>query len=389
MPLRFHHYVCRKGREKMRSVIGIIFGNTRSDLLQGLTQERPIAAVPFGGKFRLLDFALSSLVNSGIRTVGLITPQHYRSVLDHTGAGKDWYLDRKSGGLFVLPGANHGLISEQSQFLIKDIALNIEFLEKDVSENVVITNCNQVYNINYRDAINFHEKKQADITMLYKKSDQSSDLEGRMVLALDEGQTVQALVEKEGKEDPASIQPYFIDMFIIRRKLLLELIRGYKPIDTIDLQEAIRDNINLLKVYAFRTNAYIGRIRSIADYFNRNMDLLNPEISEELLQSKNRLYTKVRDKPPTFYSSSANVRDSLLTCECLLDGEVEHSILSRGVVVKPGAKVKNSILMQKCVIAENAVLENVILDKFVEVKEGNVLKGSRNNPLVISKKSMI
>ncbi|AHF06807.1 glucose-1-phosphate adenylyltransferase subunit GlgD [Desulfitobacterium metallireducens] len=373
----------------MRSVIGIIFGNTRSDLLQGLTQERPIAAVPFGGKFRLLDFALSSLVNSGIRTVGLITPQHYRSVLDHTGAGKDWYLDRKSGGLFVLPGANHGLISEQSQFLIKDIALNIEFLEKDVSENVVITNCNQVYNINYRDAINFHEKKQADITMLYKKSDQSSDLEGRMVLALDEGQTVQALVEKEGKEDPASIQPYFIDMFIIRRKLLLELIRGYKPIDTIDLQEAIRDNINLLKVYAFRTNAYIGRIRSIADYFNRNMDLLNPEISEELLQSKNRLYTKVRDKPPTFYSSSANVRDSLLTCECLLDGEVEHSILSRGVVVKPGAKVKNSILMQKCVIAENAVLENVILDKFVEVKEGNVLKGSRNNPLVISKKSMI
>ncbi|HVJ49013.1 glucose-1-phosphate adenylyltransferase subunit GlgD [Desulfitobacterium sp.] len=373
----------------MRSIIGIIFGNTRSDLLQGLTQERPIAAVPFGGKFRLLDFALSSLVNSGIRTVGLITPQHYRPVLDHTGAGKDWYLDRKSGGLFILPGAIHGLTGGQSKFPLKDMGLNIEFLEKDVSENVIITYCNQVYNINYHDTLIFHEKKQSDITLIYKESDNPRELEGRTILSLGEGQTVHALEENEAQETSPSLKPYFVDMLIIRRKLLLEIIEGYKTIDTIDLLDSIRENLSILSVFAFLANAYIGRIRSIADYFNRNMDLLDPEICAELLLSKNRIYTKVRDKSPTFYSSTANVRDSLLTCECSIEGEVEHSILSRGVMIKSGAKIKNSILLQKCIIGPDAVLENVILDKFVEIKEGNVLKGSGDNPLVISKKSII
>lgn len=373
----------------MRSVIGIIFGNTRSESLQALTMERPIAAVPIGGKFRLLDFALSSLVNSGIRTVGLITPQHYRSVLDHTGAGKDWYLDRKSGGLFILPGANRGIIRESSEFQIKDIALNIEFLEKDISENVIITNCNQIYNINYRDALKYHESKQADITLLYKEADQACELEERKILSLGNGKTVLALEENEDQASHSSLKPYFVDMLIIKRKLLLELIKGYMNLESIDLVDAIRENLDLIKIFAFRINAYIGRIRSTVDYFHRNMDLLNPEICNEVLLSKDQLYSKVRDKPPTFYSSSANVRNSLLSCECSIEGEVEHSIISRGVVIKPGAKIKNSILLQKCIIGENAVLENVILDKFVEVKEGNVLKGNQNNPMVISKNSMI
>lgn len=373
----------------MRSVIGLIFGNTRSDLLQGLTQDRPIAAVPFGGKFRLLDFALSSLVNSGIRTVGLITPHHYRPVLDHTGAGKDWSLDRKSGGLFILPGSIHGLTSNQSKFLIKDMALNIEFLKKDLCENVIITYCNQVYNISYHDVLNFHENKHADITLIYKESDLPMELRGSIILSLGKGQEVQALEENQDYESSPMLKPYFVDMLVIRRKLLLEIIEGYKLIDTVDLLVAIRENLNLLSVFAYHANAYIGRICSVADYFNRNMDLLNPEIIRELLFNKNHIYTKVRDKPPTFYGSNANVRDSLLTCECFLEGEVEHSILSRGVRIKPGAKIKNCILLQKCIIGANAVLENVILDKFVEVKEGNVLKGSQDNPLVISKKSIV
>lgn len=373
----------------MKSTIGIIFGNGRSDLLQSLTLERPIAAVPIGGKFRLLDFALSSFVNSGIRTIGLITPPHYRSVLDHTGAGRDWYLDRKSGGLFILPGANRGIISVQSPFTIKDMALNIEFLEKDVSENVIITNCNQIYNINYREAIDYHERTQADVTLLYQELDQQCDLQERKILSLDSGKTVMALEEKEEQESYFSLKPCFVDMLIINRKLLLEIIKGYKNLDSIDLMDAIKENLTLLKIFAFRINTYIGRIRSIADYFNRNMDLLNPEICKELLLSKAPIYSKVRDKPPTFYSSSANVRNSLLTCECLIEGEVEHSIISRGVVIKTGAKIKNSILLQKCVINENAVLENVILDKFVEVKDGNILKGCKDNPMVISKSSII
>lgn len=373
----------------MRSVIGIIFGNTRSDLLQGLTQDRPIAAVPFGGKYRLLDFALSSLVNSGIRTVGLITPQQYRPLLDHTGAGKDWDLDRKTGGLFILPGAIHGLAGDQCKFRIKDLALNLEFLEKDLSENVVITYCNQVFNINYHDALLYHEKKLSDITLIYKESDNPLDLQGRKFLTLGEGQKVCALQDENELEPSEGPKPYFVDMLIIRRQLLLEMVEAYQAIDNIDLLDAIVENLRSLSVNAFYSSAYIGRIQSTTDYFMRNMDLLSPSISQELFRGKNRIYTKVRDNPPTLYRSSANVKDSVLSCGCTIEGEVEHSLLSRGVIIKPGARVKNCILMQKCKIGENVTLENVILDKFVEVKEGNVLKGSPNNPLVILKKSVV
>ncbi|WP_434512347.1 glucose-1-phosphate adenylyltransferase subunit GlgD [Desulfitobacterium sp. AusDCA] len=373
----------------MNRVIGLIFGNTRSDLLQGLTQDRPIVALPFGGKYRLLDFALSSFINSGIRTVGLITPQNYRPVLDHTGAGKDWYLDRKSGGLFILPGVIHGLSGGHSRFLMQNMTSNLEFLEKDSAENVVITYCNQVYNIDYQEALDFHELKKADVTLIYKESEQEEDLQRRLLLSLNVEHKVNTIAQNWDQEEPLSEVPYFVDMLIIRRELFIELIERYKSIETADLIDAIRENIDQIEVYAHPTKAYIGRINSIEDYFRCNMDLLKPEVSQELFQSKNQIYTKVRDNPPSLYCSTPKVRNSLLSCDCTLDGEVEHSIISRGVIIKPGAKVKNCILMQKCIIGENAVLENVILDKFVEVKEGNVLVGRRESPLVISKKSIV
>lgn len=373
----------------MNRVIGIIFGNTRFDLLEGLTQDRPIVALPFGGKYRLLDFALSSFINSGIKTVGLITPQNYRPVLDHTGAGKDWYLDRKSGGFFILPGVIHGLSGGYSRFLMRNMISNLEFLEKDSAENVVITYCNQVYNIDYQEALDFHEMNKADVTLIYKQLDHEDDLQGRLHLSLSAEQKVNAIAENWDQEEFLCENTYFVDILIIRRELFIELIQRYKSIETADLIDVIRENIDQINVYAQATKAYIGRINSVEDYFKCNMDLLKPEVSQELFQSKNQIYTKVRDNPPSLYRSTPKVRNSLLSSECSLDGEVDHSIISSGVTIKPGAKVKNCILMQKCIIRENAVLENVILDKFVEVKEGNVLIGRKDSPMVISKKSIV
>lgn len=266
---------------------------------------------------------------------------------------------------------------------------NLEFLEKDSAENVVITYCNQVYNIDYQEALDFHELKKADVTLIYKESEQEEDLQRRLLLSLNVEHKVNTIAQNWDQEEPLSEVPYFVDMLIIRRELFIELIERYKSIETADLIDAIRENIDQIEVYAHPTKAYIGRINSIEDYFSCNMDLLKPEVSQELFQSKNQIYTKVRDNPPSLYCSTPKVRNSLLSCDCTLDGEVEHSIISRGVIIKPGAKVKNCILMQKCIIGENAVLENVILDKFVEVKEGNVLVGRRESPLVISKKSIV
>ena len=373
----------------MQSAIGIIFGNTSSSILQGLAQDRPIAAVPFGGRYRLLDFALSSMVNSGIRTVGFVTPQHYRPMLDHLGAGKDWSLDRKSGGLFILPGAIHGLIDYNSRFRLKDIQLNIEFLEKDSAENVVISSSDQVFNINYRNALEHHTQKEADVTLIFKKTENLLDCVGRVNLRMTEDQRVYEMHSEEKVNESELPWQYFVDILIIRRQLLLKIIEGYKGMESIELADVIADNLERLRVQGYPLNGYVGRIRSVQDYFKRNMELLNTEIRETLFTSTQPIHTKIRDNPPTKFGDKASVKNSLISSGCTIEGDVENSIFSRGVVIETGCKIKNCIIMSKCTISRNSILENAILDKFVEVNEGNILKGNEKNPLVVYKKAIV
>lgn len=379
----------------MKNAIGIIFGNNSSNILQGLAQDRPIAAVPFGGRYRLLDFALSSMVNSGIRTVGLITPQHYRPMLDHLGAGKDWFLDRKSGGLFILPGAFCGLNGCISQFSIKDLLLNIELLEKEDAQNVVISSCDQVFNINYQTALEYHEQNTVDVTLIYKQTDIPSEQENRVNLILGKDQTVHKILDEskyfETMHPESEVQQLntFVDILIIRREILLDIIHVYKSHEAMELLDAISENLNLLRVRAYLLKSYIGRIASIQDYFQRNMELLKPDIRDNLFITKRPIHSKNRDNPPTKFGANAQVKNSLISCGCTLEGEVQNSILSRGVVVEPGCQIRNSIIMSRCRIGKNSILENVILDKFVDVNAGNVLKGNERNPLVVYKKSVV
>lgn len=373
----------------MNKAIGILFGNGGSDSLQGLTSHRPIAAIPFGGRYRLLDFALSSMVNSGIRTIGLITPHHYKAMLDHLGAGKAWFLERKAGGLFILPGTIHGLMGQNVQFRLKDMALNLEYLQKDLVENVVVSSCNQVFNINYRDALAFHESNQADITLIYKELDCPPQKEKRIRLVMGDGPQVTDLQDSFRIVSGGQEQPYFVNMLIIRRQLLLDIVDGYQSMENIDLLDAIAENIQTLKVFGFAFEGYVGMINSVQDYFERNMDLLDTAVREKLLLGFDRIHTKFVDNPPTQHGMQARVSNSLIASGCLIEGEVENSIISRGVIIERGAQIKNCLIMQKCTIGAHTMLEHVILDKFVEIHNGNVLKGRRNSPMVVLKRAMV
>jgi glucose-1-phosphate adenylyltransferase len=374
----------------MHNAIGILFANNGSDILQGLAFERSTAAVPFGGRYRLLDFALSSMVNSGLRTIGLVTPRQYRSLLDHLGAGKDWFLDRKSGGLFILPGAIQGLSRQSGKFKLKDLQLNIEYLQKDFSENIIISGCNHVFNINYQEALDQHEAKMADITLIYKESADSAAMAGKECLIIGDNQEV---LEIQGEDKPAvspgQICRYFADMLIIRRKLLLELIEGYRSIETVNLMEAVQENLQSIRIFSVPFQGYLGVINSVKDYFDRSMELLNPEIRKEVLTGQDRIHTKIIDNPPTKHGPHAKVSNSMISSGCTIEGEVNNSILSRGVLVEPGAIINNSVIMQKCKISAGASLEYAILDKFVKVHAGNVLKGNVNTPLVVLKGSLV
>ncbi|MEW6662304.1 MAG: glucose-1-phosphate adenylyltransferase subunit GlgD [Bacillota bacterium] len=379
----------------MNRAIGLIFCNYLSDSLQGIARDRPVGAVPFGGRYRLLDFVLSSMVNSGLRTVGLVTPHHYRPIVDHLGAGKEWFLDRKAGGLFLLPGSNHVLAGKNIKFSLKDLQVNVEFLEKDYAEHVILSGCNQVFNINFQKALEFQNNKEADATLLYKvvTPDAPASPGGLWLEACGEGRAKK--IFQEGFEDfnPAPKRPKkpgkrFLDMLIIRRKLLMEIIAGCVD-ETADLVEAIGENLKSLKVYAYPHPGYWARIDSVYSYFRHNLELLDPKIRNELFMGRDRIHTKIKDNPPARYGSGAMVKNCLIASGCYIEGRVEKSIIFREVQIDKGAQIKNAVVMQRCTIGKDVVLENVILDKFVQIKDHTVLKGTRNYPVVLNKRSVV
>lgn len=371
----------------MSNAIGIIYANSATNNLQGLALKRPIAAIPFGGRYRILDFALSSMVNSGIRTIGLITPHHYRPLLDHLGAGKAWFLDRKDGGLFILPGVIHGLVGDNHIFCIKDLQNNLEYLQKDFAEYVVVSRGDQIFNINFKQALEFHNDKQADVTLIYK--DTNHLVKPSKIIKLDTDQKVLNICDKEDIGTGNLVEPHLVCMFIIRRELLLNIIEKYNSFGCMDLIDIITENLGVLKIYGRPTCTLLGTICTVKDYFDLSMKLLNLEVRGKLWLGQDRIHTKIKDNPPTQYTSYAKVSNSLIASGCSIAGTVENSIIFREVVLEQGCQIRNSIILPKCHIQENSQIEYAILDKSVKVNEENVLKGSLNNPLVVLKRTVI
>ncbi|HZK55040.1 MAG TPA: glucose-1-phosphate adenylyltransferase subunit GlgD [Desulfosporosinus sp.] len=374
----------------MSNAIGIIFANSGSDSLQGLALDRPLAAVPFGGRYRILDFALSSMVNSGIRTIGLVTPRQYRPLLDHLGSGKDWFLERKDGGLFILPGVMHGLAGDNHTLCIKDLQHNLEYLQKDYAENVVISSGNQIYNINFMESLEFHKAKHADVTLIYKGNDDFGDQTNEIFLEMSEGHKVCNIIDKKSLEGRMPLPSRFVNMLIIRREVLLDIVEKYScSIGCIDLIDIFSANLEILKIYGSPTCSLIGTIRTLKDYFDRSMDLLGLGVRGKLWLGTDQIHTKIKDNPPTLYTSHAKVSNSLIASGCSISGEVINSIIFRGVIVEQGCKIENSIILPKCHIRAHAQTDYAILDKSVIVNGDNVVKGSLPNPLVVLKSTVI
>ncbi|MEG2200309.1 MAG: glucose-1-phosphate adenylyltransferase subunit GlgD [Anaerovorax sp.] len=350
----------------MYRTIGLICGNYAPDIGE-LTASRPLIALPVDGRYRLMDFSMSNLVNSGIKTVGIIAPQNYRSVLDHLGTGKGWFLNKKNGGIFILPGHDYGLKHLDNKFLLKDLAINREFLDKSDGDQVIISSGNQIFNIDYTPIMVDHRKKNADITLIYKQ-----------------GQTVENGLYLDESHDrlqlSSSGEKLFVDCYIMKRSVLLKVLELYKGKEYTGFDTS-------LNAYEFK--GYLGRIESVKDYFDCNMDCLNSKIQWELFMMHNRIHTKIKDNPPSWYLTHAHVQNCFIASGSTIDGDVSDSILFRGVQVKAGAEIKGSILLQGVEVGENAVLEHVIVDKYAVISPDVVMKGTEENPIILGKKAVI
>ncbi len=358
----------------MASVMGLIFSNIHDRNVPELTQKRSMASVPFAGRYRLVDFALSNMVNADIYKVGIITHYNYQSLVDHVGSGKDWDLARSTGGLKILPPqiTTYDKMNSKTTFSSRLEALMnaYNFVSKGTEEYVVLSDCDIVCNINLKKVIDFHIENGADITVVTKNINITGDMvENCTIVESDENGRVTNLVDNpsvaEGNLDVC------LNIFVLKREYLYNIIldtisRGYKSF-TKDIIAAHKDTQKFMK-YEF--DGYFATINNLEGYFISSMDVLKPETRECLFGNKARpVYTKVKNSAPAKYSEGANVKNSLIADGCVIEGKVENSILFRGVRVEKGTVVKNSIIMQDSVIGKDVCLNCVVADKNVVMKD--------------------
>lgn len=369
-------------------MMGIINLNESENHLQEITQNRPLAALPFAGRYRLIDFVLSNMVNSGITNVGVLIRHKSRSLMDHLRSGKEWDLARKRDGLVLLPPAYSNYPGQQHRGDIENFYTNLDYIQQSRQKYVLITGANVVCNLNFEEALQRHKETGADVTALYA---------GRECTDRDCVDSVMLEVVEDGRvtdiqAGAASIagRKLSLGMFLMEKKLLLDLIDDSTAHGEYDfVKHCLIKNLGKLKFYGYRHDGYMARIYSTQSYFQHNLELLNTEVWQELFGCTGLIYTKVKDEAPAKYTETAKVKNSLIANGCFIEGTVENSVLFRGVKIKKGAHVRNSIIIQKSEIGEGAVLENVICDKDVHITEGRQLKGEASYPLVIKKGRVI
>ncbi|EOD00598.1 glucose-1-phosphate adenylyltransferase subunit GlgD [Caldisalinibacter kiritimatiensis] len=372
----------------MKDLMGIINLSESEEDIKELTYNRPIASIPIAGRYRVIDFVLSNMVNAGIENVSIFTQGKSRSLMDHIKTGKDWDLDRKLDGLFILnPQMNTSNMSITNGD-IDNFENHMVYLERSRQNYVILTRSYMICNIDYSDVYRYHKESGADITIVYKKVIKDSN---RFIncdtLNLDKDGKVISLGKNIGNDKANNIS---LEMYVMKKELLLDIIKNsITKGDHRYLKQSIFSNIDKFYVNSYKYNGYLACINSIRNYYKANMELLYENIYKKLFYDNGLIYTRIKDEPPTIYSEESNVYNSLVANGCVIEGTVKNSIIFRGVKIKKNTVVENSIIMQKSEIDEGVKLKNVILDKNVVITKNNSLQGYKHNPLVIKKNEKI
>lgn len=365
-------------------VLGLILAGGKSDTLGKLVFKRASAALPVFGKYRAIDFTLSNMVNSGIYKVGVLTQYNPRSLMDHLGSGKEWDLDRKHGGLYILQ-PYLGMTGEYWYRGTADaIFQNTTMLRRGDEDYVLIGSGDHIYKMIYNDLFNFHFEKGADVTLVCKELDDTYDIKDYGVVVTENDGRVKEIYEKT--ENPPS-RKAFLGIYFINKYLLLELLYDAVPSGKYDLLlDIIIPNLNKLRVYTYNFNGYWRNVKKgIVEYYKTNMEVANSrKIREELFVKNGKIYTKLKDYPPAKYTSTARISNSMIADGCIVAGSVKNSVLFRGVIVRAGARVESSIIMQDTVIEEGAIVKNAIVDKNCVIRAEQMLVGDFE-PVVLEK----
>ena len=369
------------------NALGIIFPNSYDSLVPELVGERLMASIPFGGRYRMVDFVLSSMVNCGIDNISVLVRNNYHSLMDHLGAGREWDLTRKNGGLNIYPPYSEKNVKVYIG-RVDALASVMDMLKDQKEKYVVMTDANIAVNFDFKALMKAHAESGADVTMVYAKQEipaglmKVNDATNLYFTLKMDGSRVNKIYINSKEEGEQNLS---MNIYVLERELLMDLIntafvRGYKFFER-DILAAKTDKLNI-QGYEFK--GYSARITDMKSYFEENIKLLKDENLDGLF-SGNPIYTKVRDDNPTRYIVGSKAKNVLVADGCVIEGEVENCVLFRGVKIAKGAKVKNCVLMQDTVVGEGANLEYVITDKNVTISAGKELRGTDSFQVFVDK----
>ena len=381
-----------RGRTRMKNTLGIIIGFDSNNDLRELSEHRPVASVPFGGRYRVIDFMMSNLVNSGCYQVAVLMRDKYQSLLDHLGSGKDSDLSRKRGGMFLLPPnafapKSSPLVTENYRTSLEALGSISDMLNKNKSEHVLICSADIVANIPLDEVMKEHKKSEADVTIVCTKNPEGGAFD--MFLDLSPRHEVEDI--RNGDNMGGKCKYKSMGIYIMKRKYLQSLLSDCV---THNLRSFERDAMQHVfkrgdKVHGYVFDKYSAKIENVKGYFSASMDMLDKDIRDQVFLKNRPILTKIYDEAPTYYGEDAEVSDSLIADGSRIEGTVENSIIFRGCTIAKDAIVKDSIVLPNSSIGEGVELSYVVTDKGVTVRENRKMVGGATYPVAIAKNATV
>lgn len=369
------------------NVLGIVNFEDDSVKIDGLGDYRPVPAVSFMGRYRIIDVILSNMTNSGIDNVQVYCKEKPRNLFDHLGDGTMYNINSKRGKMRILYGEKP-FTSPIYNTDVANFLLNLQYIEEDTNPYVLIAPSYFIYNFDFNEAFNAHVESGADITVLYTST---NDAKTRFlscdVITMDKEKRVLSFEKNRGKSKSRQVS---MEAYILSKALFIQLIKQAANVSSLYwFKDILRDQVEELIIKGYGVRGYVSCIGSLTEYYKTGMELKNPNNSELLFKEDRPIYTQTNDSCPTRYSSDAEVKDSVIANGCLIEGTVEGSIIGRNVTIKEGAVVKNSIIMTDAVIDKDAKLDYVVVDKYAIVHHIKKLVGTEDAPVYVKRRDRI
>lgn len=363
--------------------IGLILAGGNNHRMKELSQKRAISAMPIAGSYRSIDFALSSMSNSHIQKVGVLTQYNARSLNEHLSSSKWWDFGRKQGGLYVFTPTVTAENNNWYRGTADAIYQNLSFLKNSHEPYVIIASGDCVYKMDYIKILEYHIEKKADITVVCKEMSTGIDVERYGTIKMNEDSRIE---EFEEKPIVAKMNTISCGIYVIRRRQLIELIEKSEEEDRHDFVKDILIRYkNIKRIYGYKIKDYWRNVATVEDYFDTNMDFLKPEIRDYFFRQYPDVYSKVDDLPPAKYNVGAQIHNSIISSGCIVNGTVEDSVIFKKVFIGNNCYIKNSIILNDVYIGDNTHIENCIVESRDTIRANSYHKGENDIKIVVEK----